>query len=69
MSAGCESSAVGELRTPSREEMLAALVERQGAANVQKLQAATVAVCGLDGLWVQCGYRFGSGRRRQAHSH
>lgn len=39
-----------ELRTPSREEMLAALVERQGAQNVQKLQAATVAVCGLGGL-------------------
>lgn len=39
-----------ELRTPSREEMLAALVERQGAENVQKLQAATVAVCGLGGL-------------------
>lgn len=50
MSAGCESSAVGELRTPSREEMLAALVERQGAENVRKLQAATVAVCGLGGL-------------------
>lgn len=50
MSAGCESSAVGELRTPSREDMLAALVERQGAENVQKLQAATVAVCGLGGL-------------------
>lgn len=50
MSAGCECSAVGELRTPSREEMLAALVERQGAENVQKLQAATVAVCGLGGL-------------------
>lgn len=39
-----------EPRTPSREEMLAALVERQGAENVQKLQAATVAVCGLGGL-------------------
>lgn len=39
-----------ELRTPSREEMLAALVERQSAENVQKLQAATVAVCGLGGL-------------------
>ncbi|MCQ2096754.1 MAG: thiamine biosynthesis protein ThiF [Fibrobacter sp.] len=50
MSAGCESSAAGELRTPSREEMLAALVERQGAENVQKLQAATVAICGLGGL-------------------
>ncbi|MCQ2103965.1 MAG: thiamine biosynthesis protein ThiF [Fibrobacter sp.] len=50
MSAGCECSAVGELRTPSREEMLAALVVRQGAENVQKLQAATVAVCGLGGL-------------------
>ena len=35
---------------PSREEMLSALVERQGAENVQKLQAATVAVCGLGGL-------------------
>lgn len=43
-------SAVCEQRTPSREEMLAALVERQGAENVQKLQAATVAVCGLGGL-------------------
>ncbi|SHK71722.1 sulfur carrier protein ThiS adenylyltransferase [Fibrobacter sp. UWH6] len=30
--------------------MLSALVERQGAENVQKLQAATVAVCGLGGL-------------------
>lgn len=50
MSAGCEHSAVGELRTPSQEEMLAALVVRQGAENVQKLQAATVAVCGLGGL-------------------
>lgn len=50
MSAGCENSAVGELRTPSQEEMLAALVVRQGAENVQKLQAATVAVCGLGGL-------------------
>ncbi len=50
MPAGCESFAVGELRTPSREEMLAALVERQGAENVAKLQAATVAVCGLGGL-------------------
>lgn len=35
---------------PSREEMLSALVERQGEENVQKLQAATVAVCGLGGL-------------------
>ncbi|OWV08093.1 MULTISPECIES: thiamine biosynthesis protein ThiF [unclassified Fibrobacter] len=39
-----------EPRMPSREEMLSALVERQGAENVQKLQAATVAVCGLGGL-------------------
>lgn len=35
---------------PSKEEMLDALVLRQGAQNVQKLQAATVAVCGLGGL-------------------
>lgn len=34
----------------SREEMLKALVVRQGAENVAKLQAATVAVCGLGGL-------------------
>ena len=50
MAAGCEMSAGCVPRTPSREEMLAALVERQGAENVQKLQAATVAVCGLGGL-------------------
>ena len=50
MFAGCESSAVCEPHAPSREEMIAALVERQGAENVQKLQAATVAVCGLGGL-------------------
>ena len=35
---------------PSKEEMFRALVERQGLENVQKLQAATVAVCGLGGL-------------------
>ena len=35
---------------PSREEMLAALDKRQGADVVRKLQAATVAVCGLGGL-------------------
>ena len=35
---------------PSREEMLAALEKRQGAEAVRKLQAATVAVCGLGGL-------------------
>ena len=35
---------------PSREEMLAALEMRQGADVVRKLQAATVAVCGLGGL-------------------
>ncbi len=34
----------------SREEMHAALVVRQGAENVAKLQASTVAVCGLGGL-------------------
>lgn len=43
-------SAGFETRTPSREEMHAALVVRQGAENVAKLQAATVAVCGLGGL-------------------
>ena len=35
---------------PSREEMLAALEMRQGVDAVRKLQAATVAVCGLGGL-------------------
>ena len=35
---------------PSREEMLAALEKRQGVEAVRKLQAATVAVCGLGGL-------------------
>ena len=50
MVAGCEMPAGCVPRTPSREEMLAALVERQGAENVQKLQAVTVAVCGLGGL-------------------
>ena len=35
---------------PSREEMLAALEKRQGGEVVRKLQAATVAVCGLGGL-------------------
>ena len=34
----------------SREEMLAALEKRQGSDAVKKLQAATVAVCGLGGL-------------------
>ena len=37
-------------RVPTREEMLAALEMRQGAEAVRKLQAATVAVCGLGGL-------------------
>ena len=37
-------------RMPSREEMFAALEMRQGADAVRKLQAATVAVCGLGGL-------------------
>ena len=35
---------------PTREEMYAALEKRQGSEAVQKLQAATVAVCGLGGL-------------------
>ena len=39
-----------ETRVPTREEMLAALEKRQGADAVRKLQAATVAVCGLGGL-------------------
>lgn len=39
-----------ESRVPTREEMLAALEKRQGAEAVRKLQAATVAVCGLGGL-------------------
>ena len=41
---------LSQLRTPSREEMLAALDKRQGKEAVRKLQAATVAVCGLGGL-------------------
>jgi sulfur carrier protein ThiS adenylyltransferase len=36
-----------QMLDPSREEMLAALEKRQGADAVRKLQAATVAVCGL----------------------
>lgn len=39
-----------ETRVPTREEMFAALEKRQGADAVRKLQAATVAVCGLGGL-------------------
>ena len=39
-----------EPRVPTREEMLAALERRQGVDAVRKLQAATVAVCGLGGL-------------------
>ena len=39
-----------ESRTPTREEMLAALERRQGTDAVKKLQTATVAVCGLGGL-------------------
>ncbi len=35
---------------PTREEMFAALEKRQGVEAVRKLQAATVAVCGLGGL-------------------
>lgn len=36
--------------TPTREEMFAALEKRQGVDAVRKLQASTVAVCGLGGL-------------------
>ncbi len=39
-----------EPQFPSKEEMLSALVARQGAENVAKLHGATVAVCGLGGL-------------------
>ena len=35
---------------PSKQQFFDALVERQGLENVKKLQAATVAVCGLGGL-------------------
>ena len=35
---------------PSREEILAALEKKQGKLATEKLQAATVAVCGLGGL-------------------
>lgn len=35
---------------PSREEIFAALEKRQGSDAVRKLQAASVAVCGLGGL-------------------
>ena len=37
-------------RVPLQNEMHAALEKRQGAEAVRKLQAATVAVCGLGGL-------------------
>ena len=43
-------ASLSQMRAPSREEMLAALEKRQGAEAVRKLQAATVAVCGLGGL-------------------
>lgn len=39
-----------ESRVPTREEMFAALDKRQGVEVVRKLQAATVAICGLGGL-------------------
>ena len=35
---------------PSREEILAALEKKQGSVATAKLQAATVAICGLGGL-------------------
>ena len=35
---------------PTKEEMTAALIKKQGALLVEKLSAATVAVCGLGGL-------------------
>ncbi|MBP5247859.1 MAG: thiamine biosynthesis protein ThiF [Fibrobacter sp.] len=35
---------------PSKQQIFDALVEKQGLENVKKLQAATVAVCGLGGL-------------------
>ena len=38
------------MSVPSREEWREALVEKQGAAVVEKLQRSTVAVCGLGGL-------------------
>ena len=41
---------LSQMRAPSREEMLSALEIRQGVEAVRKLQAATVAVCGLGGL-------------------
>ena len=44
------ADACSQMCEPSREEMLAALEMRQGVDAVRKLQAATVAVCGLGGL-------------------
>ena len=38
------------VRIPSREEFRRALVQKQGEEIVQKLEQATVAVCGLGGL-------------------
>ena len=35
---------------PSREQILEALVKKQGSSAVKKLQRATIAVCGLGGL-------------------
>lgn len=43
-------SQMRDSREPTREEMLTALEKRLGAEAVRKLQAATVAVCGLGGL-------------------
>ena len=40
----------GDTPLPSREQILAALVQKQGADAVEKLQKATIAVCGLGGL-------------------
>ena len=40
----------GDTPLPSREQILAVLVQKQGADAVEKLQKATIAVCGLGGL-------------------
>lgn len=42
--------AAGNSAVPTREEVRAALVKRQGEALVAKLEKSTVAICGLGGL-------------------
>lgn len=45
-----ETSAEQVRTPPSKEQLLAALVQKQGRCVVEKLQRSTVAICGLGGL-------------------